>query len=575
MTNSQNPLYAIPDIETRNPLNTLPDQNQLSSNLAQQFKKGPQIPRENLLSDNVSQETFLAPYGTGFTGRSLSEASDVGRTIANNLVNLSNALSKVTGYGLSKLTGHSIEPIQLPQLPLELAGTPAQEIGSTIGNLLTAVTEFGPGARAAKAITQYEKLPGVAQGALRVGGMGALGSAQSPQNPLFGGLTGIATESIPLTFGAFKKLGSGDLAEKIYNTISQGKTVDQSTQDLASSIRKSYQNKKQIGQDLYEDTLGNLRDKSIYQSERGQPTLSFYGLGLPKRQLNSQYQSIPKEIIDNFDPDLKKLNSKFEKQPTLDHAHQLQSELGNRIGYFNRREAIGQMAPQERNKRSELVMARQSLKNDITNFLDSHGPQFVNKYDLATQYWRNNVVPYTSNRNLSKIAKGELKNPKKSTLLNLFKNPEEQDLGIVADLNPDAKKDLINMHLGNIKSRLTAKNLSTALNNLRNSGMSAYLSPELNQDINHLDRKLLLGKMSKKLAGSVAGYAGGDVLSHLLGMHGYFLPEMGGIMGASLAASPISTRIGLSKIPMQSLGRFIQRAYRPVTMATLNQTINQ
>lgn len=354
------------------------------------------------------------------------------------------------------------------------------KMGDVAGNLLGFVGggEVFNAARAASEslpfIGQFAKslsgegLSGIAR---RLIGTSIAGALENPDDRMQGAAKGAlwsgVSESIPLTLK-----GIHQAAEFIHPQAFTNK--------LVASIKNAYENSKAEAKKQYGFVLGTIGSEKI----NGQT-----------------YPELHPDILTAFDTKLKDLHQDFINNPSLEKAHQLQSQLGSKLGQLSQSKHID---IHTHNAIAHLKQVRTVLQTDINSFLQQTYPDLFNQYQKATQFYKNTVIPYHSENFISKIAQGDIKTstPKK---------------------------------LGNVLTTLSEKaSLPT----------DHYLQTAHTQ----LDNKTNRGKMTSQLASLLAGAGLGEMahpggfgaLGGLVGggaAHHYVLPKL-----LDLAANPYTSQ---------------------------------
>jgi hypothetical protein len=373
-----------------------------------------------------------------------------------------------------------------PGLIQGLAQSPATRFisgaGDALQNMLAGTANLFPGINLPLAQTgqgyPYEagRIAGNIGGAV---GLGELSGARA-------GLVGLAKLASPESH-----------AKNIMDTLSGGKSFEENAKSLAEDIKNGYQNATSQGKALYKPVFDELGDQK-----------------LPVE--NTSYSGLGDEIYNYYDRALQKMHTRFNADPTLQNAHNLQSQLGSAIRDLEKTEIKSGLRPSDRSALSAYSDAQNSIRNDINDFVAQKNSMLANQYNIATENWAKNVVPYIENPKMSQIAKGDITNPR--AISNLFKNPESETLKIVEDLGPESKNKILYAELGKQKSTMNAEKLAKSLEKLDTQGLSAYVTPELEDLSSALSKKLFIRKLGKYGAAAAAtGYVG----SHVPGMiHG-------------------------------------------------------
>ncbi|WP_339050240.1 hypothetical protein [Rickettsiella endosymbiont of Xylota segnis] len=366
------------------------------------------------------------------------------------------------------------------------------KIGDIAGNLLGFVGG-GEALNAARAASEGlpfvgqlakslggEGLPGIAR---RLLGTSMAGALENPNDRMEGATKGAlwagVGESVPL---ALK--GIHQAAEFIHPQAFTNK--------LVASLKNAYENSKAEATKRYGQVLGNIGSEKI------------------KAQT---YPQLHQDILTAFDAKLKDLHQDFTNNSSLEKAHQLQSQLGSKIGQLSTSKHID---IHTHNAITHLKQARAALQTDINSFLQQTHPDLFNQYQQATRFYKNTVIPYHAENFISKIAQGDIKTAAPKKLNNVLMTLSEK-----ASLPSD-------------------HTLQTAHKQLEN--------------------KMNRGKMTSQLASLLAGAGLGELthpggfgaLGGLIGggaAHHYVLPKL-----LDLAANPYATQqVKNLKLPYQLL----------------------
>lgn len=130
------------------------------------------------------------------------------------------------------------------------------------------------------------------------------------------------------------------------------------------------------------------------------------------------YATTYKEIKDYFSPSVKKMHKAFLKDPTIENAHKLQSQMFSDIS------KISSHAPDAltSNTIDALSQGREALKNDLIEELENINPELANKYKQGSYIHKTQVSPYLSNETLSNVAKGNVNELEPKDLLSALQN---------------------------------------------------------------------------------------------------------------------------------------------------------
>ncbi len=432
---------------------------------------------------------------------------------------LINAPHNIVNY-FSPSLGAKI-PAQQDYNYAQMLGVNAPNLGD---KLIQGAAQFAP----------YMALPG---GALTQGA--AFGATQS-QNPVTGALTGAALgkagELAPTVISAIpstvKKLTGAvqpqKQAEQILTTLGGGATLEGNAQSLANDISNAYQQQIKNGQAQYQPIFNAFGNNPIYN--RVAPIFGISQKGA--------YENIGNAARENYTGDLKDLHDAFISNPTLNNAHQLQSQLGAEIGSMNYANAKGALDQAGKNTLQTYQKARGALLGDINSYLGSQGLDAVSAYRAATNNWQQNVAPYLADSNLAQIAKGEITNPTYSQINSIFKSPEPEINKVVSDIGQSANNKILYNELGKTQANLTPEKLSGVYSQLDRKGLSSYVTPNLAQQFDQLASKTtarnavrtgtgaLLGAHFGGPIGAAIGATAPSLLSGVVARGAQFLPSL-------------------------------------------------
>lgn len=175
------------------------------------------------------------------------------------------------------------------------------------------------------------------------------------------------------------------------------------TNKLITSLKNAYESSKLEAKKQYGSVLGTIGSEKIS---------------------SQAYPQLHPDILTAFDTKLKDLHQDFINNPSLEKAHQLQSQLGSKLGQLTQSKHID---IHTHNAIAHLKQARTALQSDINNFLQQTYPDLFNQYQQATQFYKNTVIPYHLENFISKIVQGDIKTstPKKlNTILTALSEKE-------------------------------------------------------------------------------------------------------------------------------------------------------
>lgn len=409
--------------------------------------------------------------------------------------------------------------------------------GEGVGDLLSflAAGEAGAGAEALPGIGRgLESIPGWIK---RIGGSTLFGTAVDPnrlKGAERGALFGAGGEVIPAAAGIAKYASPQRLTDSIMGYIKGGRSVEGNAKSLASDIKNSFEKRRGEASDIYNPLFDSVGDSSIYGDIVKSPQL---------------YNNLDKSISDGYLPDIKKLHNEFIKNPTLQNAHDLQSQLGFEVRRLERQPVRSIADTRDmQNWRS----ARDSLQKDTDSFLNSQDKtgDLSKMYNDATEHYRNNVVPYLSNSGIAKIARGQVTNPKNITTL--FKSPSEDVAKVVEDLGDEGRKKILYAELGK-KIKMTPEGLTSEISKLEPKGLSSYITPTLQNQLDKMPARIATKTALQRGAGLAAGLA---LAPKAIGIAPEILAGAGGA-----ALTPAIMNAIQRSVPISAIGRGIGAAF--------------
>lgn len=367
-----------------------------------------------------------------FISKVLDAANALTSTMSNPLTSFTKPGSEKTAYGqlgrgfvsgaseLPRQAANLLPGVNLPELNLGQGGWyKAGQLGGEAADYL-ALSEALPGLGASK----------LANAIGRIGGSSAYGAVMNPENrtagAIEGGLAGGVGESIPLLAKGADFFRPTKFARNIAKTFSP----------------ESIENISDRGMNLYENAFSGIKESPIYSNES-----------------KMEYLTLPEDQIKkNYDIDLKKLHERFLKNPTLQNAHELQSQLGSEMrDLYKMKSRLGTLPQADKNTLISYKYAHKLLNKDIDSFLkdvDKNALPHVSgdsgrleSYKNATENWAKNVVPA---RNASLVISKLGRNYTPEKMLKSLERAE--DLGTQLP-------DTLSRQLESLKSMITARNV--------------------------------------------------------------------------------------------------------------------
>ena len=289
----------------------------------------------------------------------------------------------------------------------------------------------------------------------------------------------------PYVKNIFSKFDPESQAKNIENKLSQGSnTVDENSKLLTSDVRNGYDMRNQESSIFLNHALDEAGEEQLY--EKPNPLIST-ALDKSKKTMDS---------IDDLN--VSDLYDKFKKNPTFNNAHWLKSELGTLIGDLEKQPIDAAL----RNQINLVKSARNNLESDISDFLENrdlnNNMQIGPSYQKGIDLYRENVAHYLANKKLREITRGRKTIVK--NIHSIFDTPSD-----IVDKEGNIKIGPINKIMQDLpeqsKNRILfnaiggkQKGSNQLLNNLqkaKNKGFGSYFTPDINEDINILNQRLL------------------------------------------------------------------------------------
>lgn len=289
-----------------------------------------------------------------------------------------------------------------------------------------------------------------------------------------------------------------------------------STESIANSLRNSYESNLQQSLSHLNFPLEQAGKELIY--EHIDPLIS--------TKIDKS-----KNLIDKMkDFNIGELFNRFKKDPTLQNAHDLKSELGDMIGDLKR---SPKMTPSERIELQNLRQARNKLKSDIENFLshrDSQSNQsLLPQYKIGTELYKENVSPYLSSKKLREIVKQGKTSVK--NIQDIFKSPFDiidklsgnKKIGpvnkILSDLPTETKNKILFNAIGGRTNIKDPKKLLELLEKSEQKGYAHLLSSDTKKLItelkNRINKKSQLKSVAKYTGAGTGALIGEEILRNI------------------------------------------------------------
>jgi hypothetical protein len=483
------------------------------------------------------EKHFLAPMEDLFRS-----AAHLGGGFIQGLANIVPGLTNLGVSGINSLGGNLPKANMIDVIP-HGASTSTGELASFFAGP-GLIKGLGKLSSLEPAVQSAMKIPIIAQGikhatnifskspgATRTAGNSILGGTYTPENPLAGmalGATGgLLGEAASKGYNGIKnsltenqflqknlaKIQPEKQAKDLENYLSGGtNNVTENSKALVKDIRNAYENRNAESKIYYDYALDKAGNQKIYKNNQ------FI--------LNQPDESLPtlNKIKDLNVGDLYHI---FKSNPTFNNAHKLQSELGS-LG--RKLESNPSKTQDDIHQISKIKSAQKQLQSDITNFLERFDKTSNNtigdKYKKASELFNENVVPYLENNKILDITRGGKTDIKDlhaafNTPTNKINKNGIEEIGhinkIMQDLPETAKRRILFDAIGG--NKLSPEALLKKLEEIKSTGFGSYFTPEIEESINALTKKIKNKKNLKIGAGIVgAGATTGatmNALSHL------------------------------------------------------------
>lgn len=438
----------------------------------------------------------------------------------------------------------------------------APATGAITSGLESAAPVAGNFARnIANYLMQSPRLSGAINQTAPMSMFGATQNATDPtQGAIQGAEMGFGATAIPGGIGSvYSKIKSaispGAYADQFLAHIGNGNSLQDNAKSLATDIRNAFQTQKENASDLYNPIFDNYSSANIYDS-----------VNLP----TAKYPALPDKYTENYTPDINDLHQAFVDNPTLQNAHNLQSQLGSEIRNYQNMYAKGTLSTADRINMQNYQRAQNAVLDDTNNYLNAQQPGLGDKYQEANAYYATNVAPYMSHPTLSKIATGEVDYPK--NINTIFAKPTPQIQKVVQDIGPQANNKILYNQLATPQNSSTPEKLQNALQNLDKTGLGSYVTPETQSFIDGLKNKLT----NKNVALHIGGIIAGGLATHPFSET---VPGLGEIIGGMVGNKilPPLVRGAQNYLPIKPVAGAIsgtyQNLYPPLSRALMANSL--
>lgn len=465
------------------------------------------------MNNNISEEEFdallsennkNAPIGLDEFDRMLSEKE-------NPSISTGQRLSQIPK---NLLTSLAQEGLNIPQDIMEIPSFLTRGIIKNPMEQGYEIPGLGPNPFAGKAqIPGYEGIKETPEA--------YIASALPYLLPAYGGAKlGLKAAKSASTFLSGKK--PVKTAEEFIKSLTGNHKISEIHEGINKELANNFSKVKEKESSLWKEAE-NIANKEKYH---GEPAGLSKALGA-----KSEFKSIeaPKaldkiEELDVHDKELKNRISAFKEKPSFKNAHDLQSRLGQQSSDLYR-----SSDSTDRSLAHQYTNARKTLIDEMKSTFKKHGDDdLVNAIEKASNFTKNNVVPYTKNRTINSIVtKKGLEEVQPENIHTILSKGDKSIKRIIEDLSPKAKNLILAKHLKSAVAHsekggqtVNIEKLSSALNKVKNSSAEKFLTPEHREIIKKIEKqsgvapKIVTGA---KAAGGIAlGALGLERLNHFL-----------------------------------------------------------
>jgi len=191
------------------------------------------------------------------------------------------------------------------------------------------------------------------------------------------------------TAGTYAAIGEAlPLGMRVTGKVAEALNPVQYTKDLMGKIfANTAKSEQEIGQ-KYNQSMAGLKNMPLY-----------------KFNLSNKYLNIPKSFYkDHYNSDIQLLHDDFMKRPSLQKAHDLQSQIGEEI------RSIDVPKPDAATRKTIVALrrARNALNDDIKGFYSYRNPNKGNLYQEARTRFEKEVGPTRVGKIMPQIASGAI-----------------------------------------------------------------------------------------------------------------------------------------------------------------------
>ena len=244
--------------------------------------------------------------------------------------------------------------------------------------------------------------------------------------------------------------------------------------------------------------------KSDYQAARVaeraqyQPVMNRYGDSPIDLKKNNQFIDAFKEYSDDLGTNVNKMQKKYIKEPTIQNAHNLQSQMFSEIKTLSKNKMPDALTLDRLNA---LKTTRNALNEDLIGSLKSMDENAADMYNLGRAIHREKVSPNFSSPTLANIVEGEVNEISPGSLSRSISN-------VIKKGGMPAEHSLRN-HLAELDNAISrGRALQIAIPTLTGAAVGEYASPGFGGLLSGAGAGLGFGGL-----GSIASKLGGPTIA--------------------------------------------------------------
>jgi hypothetical protein len=478
-----------------------------------------------------AEENFNKPFEKFVANPAMEAGAGFGQGLANILPGAANlgikAANLIPGMNISERKAFDVVPHGLPQQAGELGSFfSSSGVASNLSKLpqVGKVTEKIANAPSIQKILAgaKENIPGIekllqaltSSTGKSVAGNATLNALMSPEHQgsaaLLGGAFGAAGPALA-KFGEPVKQG----IEKLKDYFSPGKQAKELMEKIGGGAKNAEEASKSIAKDLQEGHAMREAEVKPYFNhafkQAGNEKIFEAHNPLIRTGIDKE-----KEMVDKLKEfNLGKVYDSFKKDTNFKNAHEVQSELGTRIGDLQR---TPHKTPEQRKELNSLVSTRNELKKDINRFLTRHDSTsnlpIKDTYKAGIDLYREHVAPYLSSKKLRDLTKGGKEYIK--NIHNIFEFPagkidksgkliKADTNKILEDMPPEMREKILFSKVGGMHNARKPGRLIKEFNKAENKGFSTYFSDDLKKQLSDITSKKSHQNILKLATGGGAG----------------------------------------------------------------------